>query len=301
MIDVARDWLRPAPLRPGARVWAIAPAGPFEARLVWRALGWLRERYEVCFTRRIFDRSGYLAGDDGARARELRTALEEPDVAAIFCARGGYGVSRFAHQLDWSRLRASPRWIVGFSDITALHVEAMHVGVASVHGPNLTGLGRGDERARRQLIDVLEGATPQRFDALEVLRGGAAEGILCGGNLTLLHSCAAAGRLALPRGAALLLEDVGERPYRIDRMLTTLVVGGHLDGVCAVVIGELDRCGAGDDGVSALDAMLSCLAPLGVPIVAGLPLGHGVRNDAVVLGTEVRLDASGAAATLTFG
>lgn len=270
----------------------IAPAGPFEARLVWRAMGWLRERYDVRYERRIFEHAGYLAGTDRARQRELAQALIEPGVAAIFCARGGYGGNRFVHQLGWDVLRETPRWIVGFSDVTALHVEAARVGVASVHGPNMTGLGRGDAHAREQLVTLLEHGPRGGYTGLRVLREGTAAGRLCGGNLTLLHSCAAAGRLVLPVGGVLLLEDVGERPYRIDRMLTTLVVGGHLDAIAAVVIGELDRCGPGADGVEALDAIHTCLAPLGVPVVADLPVGHGVRNDAVILGSDALVTAA---------
>lgn len=255
-------------------------------------MGWLKERYEVRYERRIFEHTGYLAGSDEARQRELGQALVEADVAAIFCARGGYGGNRFAHELAWEALRERPRWIVGFSDVTALHVEAARIGVASIHGANLTGLGRGDARTREQLVSVLEGGAAASFRGLRVLQAGTAAGRLCGGNLTLLHSCAAAQRLVLPEGGVLLLEDVAERPYRLDRMLTTLVVGGHLDAISAVVVGELDRCGPGADGVEALDAIHSSVARLGVPVVADLPIGHGLRNEAVMLGADAVVTAA---------
>ena len=213
-------------------------------------MGWLAQHYRVRFEREIFSCSGYLAGDDARRCSELSRALAEPDVAAIFCARGGFGINRFAHQIDWGVLRAQPRWLVGFSDVTALHIEALAVGVASLHAPNVTGLGRGDQPLRQQMLDVLQ--TPRkerRFGRLTVLHPGHASGVLCGGNLALVHACATAGRLRLPDGAILFLEDVTERPYRIDRMLTTLLVGGHFDGVAAVVLGEMVRCAPGPDGV----------------------------------------------------
>jgi len=258
---------------------------------VWRGLGWLAERYEVRFDRGIFTARGYLAGEDVRRARELDAALDEPDVRAILCARGGYGASRFAHRIEWSRLRSSPRWLVGFSDVTALHVEAARQGVASIHGPNVTALGQGNAPLREALIDALERPHHvRRFDRLDVLASGRVEGPLHGGNLTLLHACAAAGRLALPRGVVLFLEDVTERPYRIDRMLATLVAGGHLDAVSAFVLGDFTDCAPGRDGVTVLDVVREVLLPLGKPIVAGVPSGHGLVNEPLILGSHARVE-----------
>ena len=111
----ADAWIQPPWLTPGAVVRVVAPSGPFEPRLVWRALGWLSRRYRVRWHRRIFSCAGFLAGDDDARRGELEKALVEPDVAAVFCARGGYGANRFVHAIDWSVLREHPRWLVGFS------------------------------------------------------------------------------------------------------------------------------------------------------------------------------------------
>jgi muramoyltetrapeptide carboxypeptidase len=292
----------PPLLARGAAVRVVAPAGPFDANLVWRAMGWLAERYEVRYDRAIFERKGYLAGSDDRRRAELSRALAEPGVGAIFCARGGYGASRIVHAIDWQALRAAPRWLVGFSDFTACHLEAAAVGVASIHGPNMTGLGRGDGWARARLLELLERPATTRHAPLTVLAPGSAGGPLFGGNLTLIHAAAAAGRLVVPKGAVLLLEEVGERSYRIDRMLTTLIVGEHLREVAAVVIGELDRC---DGSPSALDVMAERLATLGVPVVAGVPVGHGVRNDPLRLGCRAFVEASaderGAGGSLVVG
>jgi muramoyltetrapeptide carboxypeptidase len=224
--------LFPPPLKRGDTIAVIAPSSPFEHVLGWRGLGFLAERYRLRFDRRaLFARRGYLAGEDGARRDALGRALEDPDVAAILAARGGYGANRFVHGVDFAGLRARPRWIIGFSDITALHVEASRVGVASLHACHLTALGRSDGRARAGLLQALEDPLGTRvFDGLRaIVAPGRAEGPLFGGNLTMLHACAAAGRLVVPEGAIVFLEDVTERPYRIDRMLTTLAVGGHLE------------------------------------------------------------------------
>lgn len=314
----------PPALRPGDTVAVIAPSSPFEPVLAWVGLGWLARRYRVLFdadsgalrasgagqgggsplsgppNRGLFSRAGYLAGCDARRLDELVRALEHPDVRAIFAARGGYGANRFVHRIDWRLLAERPRWIVGFSDITALHVEAARVGVASLHGAHVAALGRGDARARDALIRVLENPLGERrFDGLTALRTGAAEGPLFGGNLALLHACAAAGRLEVPEGCVLLLEDVTERPYRIDRMLATLEVGGHLARAAAVVLGDFEQCGPGPDGVTVDDVLRDRLLPLGVPVVAGLPIGHGRRNEPAILGGLARVLAHGPEATVT--
>lgn len=293
------DWLAPPPLRPGSIVRVVAPSGPFDARVVWRGLGWLKERYVVRFDRAMFTAMGYLAGDDARRHAELARALVEPEVAAIVCARGGYGASRFVHRLDWTKLREHPRWLVGFSDVTALHVEAGRVGVASWHGPNVTALGQSNASVRDSFVDALE--APERvrtFGELEPLVGGEAEGPLFGGNLTLLHACAAAGRLQVPDGAVLFLEDVTEQPYRIDRMLTTLLVGGHLSGVRAIVLGDFTDCRPGRDGVTVHEVLRELLTPLGVPVAKGLPCGHGDVNVPLLLGGRAQLRVDSLSAVL---
>jgi muramoyltetrapeptide carboxypeptidase len=284
----------PAALRPGDTIAVVAPSSPFEPTAAWLGLGWLAERYRVRFTRGLFTRSGFLAGSDERRRDELVRALTDPDVRAILAVRGGYGASRFVHSLDWSLLTERPRWIVGFSDVTALHVEASRVGVASVHACHVTALGRSDAWARQLLVDALEKPTlPRAFEGLEVLRGGLADGTLFGGNLTLLHACAAAGRLVVPEGCVMLLEDVTERPYRIDRMLATLEVGGHLGRASAFALGDFTSCEPGADGVSIDEVLRERLGRFGVPVVRGLPVGHGLRNDPMILGSHARVSASG--------
>jgi muramoyltetrapeptide carboxypeptidase len=297
-----RPLIFPAPLRPGDTIAVIAPASPFEHVLAWRGLGWLAERYRVRFTRGLFAREGYLAGGDDRRRDELVAALTDPDVRAILAARGGYGASRFVHRLGLAPLAERPRWIVGFSDVTALHVEASRAGVATIHGPHLTSVGRADAATRGALIDVLEAPTARRaYEQLEVVRGGAATGPLFGGNLTLLHACAAAGRLEVPAGAILLLEDVTERPYRIDRMLATLAVGGHLARAAGFVVGDFTQCDPGPDAVRVEQVVDQALRALGVPVVRGVPVGHGRRNDPVVLGISARVEAHGDVGRLVLG
>ncbi|APR76311.1 Muramoyltetrapeptide carboxypeptidase [Minicystis rosea] len=292
----------PPALRRGDVIAVVAPASPFERSLAWVGLGFLAQRYRVRVSPGIFARTGYLAGDDDRRRDELVGALTDPEVRAVLAVRGGYGASRFVHTIDWSVLAEKPRWIIGFSDITALHVEAARVGVASIHGPNLTAFGRADMAARASFLRIIENPEQEIvYRDLGVIHEGTAEGPLYGGNLALLQACAAAGRLVVPEGAILLIEDVTERPYRIDRMLATLIAGGHFSRISAVVVGDFTQCDPGPDGVTVDQVIDHHLGRLGVPVVRGVPVGHGDRNDPVVLGGRARVVAQGRAGTVTLG
>jgi muramoyltetrapeptide carboxypeptidase len=295
-----RLMLIPPPLKPGDRIRVVAPSGPFDRALAWRALGWLSERYRVEFEPGLFGRSGMFAGTDERRLAELNAALRAPDAAAVLAARGGHGLLRIAPYADLAALARAPKWVVGFSDITFLHNELAGLGLASVHAPNLTGLGRGCARTRAGLIELLEAPLRQRFyQGLQTWVPGEAHGTLAGGNLTVLFTCAAADRLQLPPGCLLLLEDISELAYRLDRMLTALLLSGALRRVAGVIVGDLVDCPPGPSGVTAEQVLSERLSKLGVPVVAGMPFGHGRYNEPLPLGIDAQLDAS--AGTLTVG
>jgi len=239
----------------------------------------------------MLERQGYLAGSDQRRLDELNEALNDPIARALVAVRGGYGATRICSRADFSALSRHPKWCVGFSDFTAIHLEALRVGVASLHAANLTGLGRGDAAARRGWLDAVEAPLRRRvFSGLEVLCGGHASGPLVGGNLTLLFTAAASGQLALPSGAILFFEEVNEAPYRIDRMLTALMSSGKLRELGGVCLGDIATDGAHTVRRAALSAVLDCLSGLKVPILAGLPVGHGARNEPLPLGVPAVLD-----------
>ena len=280
----------PPALRPRDTIRVIAPSGPFDRTLCLVGAGFLGRRYRVDFDWTMFERTGFFAGSDPRRRAELDAAIAAPEVRAIVAARGGYGLTRIVHAASLAPLLRDPKWVVGFSDVTALHVECARLGLASIHAHNCAGLGRGDANARAAIVDVLEHPTrPRSFHALETWHGGSAEGRLFGGNLTVLFTLAAAGRLYVPDGAVLFLEDVTESAYRLDRMLSALMVGGALDRVAAVAVGELTDCPTGPHGVPAEVAVRLRLADLGVPVVAGVPAGHGLQNAPLVLGAPARV------------
>lgn len=283
--------LKAPPLpRPGDRIAIVAPCSPFDDAKYERGAAWLGERYELVVRDDVHDKRGYLAGDDARRREELSAALRDPSIRAIVAARGGYGATRIVADLDWSLLAANPKWLVGFSDVTALHVEAAAVGVRSLHAPMLAWLGDAADGARTEWLAAFEQGDYGVWDDLELIVPGDAAGVSFGGNLALLEACAAGGRLRVPEGAILFLEDCTERPYRLDRMITSLLVGGHLRNVRGVVLGDFSDCAPGVDGVTAHEVMRERLSTLSVPIRARAPFGHGAINRAFPIGARCRLE-----------
>jgi muramoyltetrapeptide carboxypeptidase len=215
----------------------------------------------------------------------------DDEIKAIVAVRGGYGALRLLETLPWERLSERPKWFVGFSDITALHAMAWRAGLASVHAPNVTGLGRTATVAvRAAWLAALERPRCVRsWTGLRVVRAGEARGVIVGGNLALVHAMAAAGRLFVPDGAVLALEDVSEAPYRLDRMLTSLDLGGYLDRISGLVFGGFTGCQPRADGRTADEVLEERTRHLRVPVLAGAPFGHEARNEAFVLGADVRI------------
>lgn len=283
----------PNALRPGDRIRVIAPSSPFDRALFFRGVGWLGERYRVELAEHVLARRGFLAGDDSARLADLDAALAAPELSAIVMARGGYGAGRIVHLANWAALQTAPKWLVGFSDTTLLHLEAQRVGVCSLHAENAAGLGRADAVARADWLAALERpCEPRILRGTRAIRAGTARGPLVGGNLTLLFSAQAAGRLALPPGCILAIEDVTEASYRVDRMLSALFVSGALAGVAGVAVGDFTDCPSGPHGVPIESVLEERLATLGVPVLAGLGFGHGRPNAPLPLGLGARLDGA---------
>ena len=286
--------VRPPFLTPGSTVRIVAPASPLPSRRQFFAgLGWLQARYRLRMSRDVLARDGYLAGSDAQRLAALQHALDEEGTAALVLARGGYGTTRLLERLDWRGFAARPKWIVGFSDATALHAAAHDAGVCSLHASNVNGLAAATSLDRDSWIRALEGQGARSW----ALRGTAScdvVGPAFGGNLALLQALAAQGRLTPPGGAVWFVEDVGERPYRLDRMAISL--RAHVRTAAAVVLGEFSGCEPGVDGVTAEHALESAWGDLGVPLLYGAPFGHGARNAPVVLGAKVRVSVNEALA-----
>lgn len=283
----------PPALRTGDRVAVVALSSPVPEDRLDAGLGVLRgwglDVVEAPGLRSRHSDLPYLAGPDPARAAAFTSVWTDPDVRAVLVGRGGYGVPRMLDLLDWDVLAtAAPPVLVGFSDVTPLlHAVARRLGVATVHGPAVTGIGDGAEESRASVHDLLLGPAGERIVArdLDVLVPGSAQGALVGGNLALLAACP--GDLLPADDALVLLEDVDESPHRLDRTLTTLLRSGWLEGAAGIVLGGFTRCG---DPSVVRALLLDRLADLGVPVVAGAPVGHDEPNIAVPIGASARLE-----------
>jgi muramoyltetrapeptide carboxypeptidase len=297
--------IRPRRLVPGDRIGVVAPSGPVPADRLEPGLDILRGwGLEPVVAPHVLDEhpSGYLAGSDRARADDLQQAWCDPSLAAVLCARGGYGVQRMVDLLDWEAMGAAePKAFIGYSDITALHEAfATRLGLATVHGPMAAAMtflkdGPTQEHLRRTLFAPQETLTLTSPTARTLVPGRAA-GVTLGGCVSLLAS-----DLGTPyarpsaAGGILVLEDVGEEAYRLDRILTQLLRAGWLDGVAGMVLGSWQDCGPYEE-VRAL--MTDLLGGLGVPVVEEFGFGHCDSTLTVPLGVPAVLD--GDAATLTY-
>ncbi len=287
----------PPPLLQGDIIRIVAPSGVFDRTVFAAGVALLESQgFVPRFDPDLFACDRYFAGSDARRLRELRTALADPDAKAIWAARGGYGATRLLPQLSEAEVRLANKWWVGFSDASAVHALWFRAGVASVHGANVTTLPAWSDAARTELFGLVRGAHAQSFSG-EVQRvGPRVVGPVVGGNLTVLAAMAGTGTLPANRGAIVFLEDVGERPYRLDRSVTQLVQAGFFAGAVGVVLGQLTECEEPPQralpGVTALSAIVETLAPLGVPILAGLPLGHASSSRAIMLGRPYCLDTT---------
>jgi muramoyltetrapeptide carboxypeptidase len=278
-------------------VRVVAPSSPFDTDDALRGIDRLRERYQVTHEANLFERAGYFAGDDARRADELRRALEDESVDAILAARGGYGATRLLPALPVTLVARNPKLLIGFSDITALHALWARAELGSVHGPMAAMLGRMQESALPRFFDAIEGRFTE-LSGLTPITPGVARGRLAGGNLAVLTALLGTPFMPSLEGCVLFLEDVGERPYRIDRMLTSLVQSGVLERVAGFALGAFTNAEPASDGVSVRDVLEDRLAPLGVPIMCGAPAGHVDDNFELPLGSEAVLDAD--AGTLHF-
>ena len=275
-------FVKPPAVSTGDTVAIVAPASPFPEDAFAAGLAELRRiGFEPVAGAGVFDRTGYVAGPAESRAAALQAAFEDPSSRAIVAARGGYGSVDVLPWLDAGSIRRSPKLLIGYSDITALLAFlTTHCGVVAAHGPCVAaGLHLGP--AGYDVATLVRTMTsPEPLGVLpaprvEPLVPGEASGILLGGNLTQL-AASMGTRFAFdpPQGCVLFLEDVGERPYRIDRLLTQLTFAGIIERAAAVVFGEFPGCDEADGSATARDVASRRLRGFRGPVLWGLPAGH---------------------------
>jgi muramoyltetrapeptide carboxypeptidase len=319
----------PKALAPGDTIVFVAPAKYLDKERVALAKTRLEEMdFNVRLPDNLFRKKGFLGGSDEERSAELMEAFTDPEVDAIFPGTGGYGTTRILDKLDYDVIRRNPKVFIGFSDITALHVAInQRTGLITFHSPNpMFGLGGDtnlsplaakwfwrallaqeynpvDERlSKGYTIHTRPGDTGKSGDAeifddvprAVTMASGKARGRLIGGNLSILHALMGTPYEIETDGKILFLEDVGEAPYRVDRMLSTLRLAGKLDKLSGVILGAFtarEEEDQWDDDASIDDVLRDYFADLGVPVLAHFPVGHVRYNTTLPVGALVELDA----------
>ena len=299
----AQSWRLPPRLRSGDTVALVEPASPLDTpsriddiATTIRGMGLVPR-----LASNVGAVEGYLAGTDQQRASAINAMYADPAIRALFAVRGGWGSARILPLLDWDLIRANPKLLIGFSDITALHLAfAQRAGYPTLHAPNAGGRWTIDSWNSLWWI-AFAGAGPvldlrrsmgRPSPAFQVLRPGTVEGRLLGGNLSVLSALVGTPWMPDMAGAVLFLEDVGEAPYRIDRMMSQLALSGILKRVAGVIFGQCTHCSSGGgDSVTAADVLRHHLGGLGVPACIGANIGHVANQLSLPSGARVRLDA----------
>ena len=297
----------PPCLREGDKVVILSPSGKIDKAFLKGADARLRAwGLRPVLSRHAAGSCGLYAGTAGQRLEDLQEAMDDEDARAILCSRGGYGAVHLLQGLDFGRFRRSPKWLVGFSDITALHCLWQREGFASLHAPMARHLTvePEDDPCTLALRSILTGTLPPGGYTCEphkLNRRGTAEGILRGGNFAVYHGLRGTPYDIPPQGTVLFLEDVGERPHAIERMMYNLRLGGVLERLSGLIIGQFTEYEEKKQlGKELYGALADLVKDYDYPVCFNFPVGHTVRNLPLVCGAPVRLEVGRKEVKLTF-
>ncbi|MEZ5306806.1 MAG: LD-carboxypeptidase [Pyrinomonadaceae bacterium] len=304
----AKKSIKPMRLNAGDKVSVVTPSSGLAAEDFDKAVEHIRSLgFEPKVMPNARKVNGFLAGTDSERLSDLHAAFADKETKGVWCARGGYGATRLLPSIDFSIIKKNPKVFIGYSDITALHVSILRkTGLVTFHGP--VGTSRYTDYTKGHCLNAIQTpSAPYKISISEdnaakesdlfktrTIRGGKARGKLVGGNLSLLASMAGT-EFGLPdlRGKILFIEDVGERPYRVDRMLTQLLQSGNMKSLAGIALGVFEDCdpGENENSPSLFEVVNERLSGLGIPVVYGLSFGHITDQFTLPLGIEAELDA----------
>lgn len=287
-------------LKKGDRIRIVSPAGKVSAKKIIPGIELLRnEGFEVLIGQHVFGEHFQFSGTDSERAADLQEAIDDPQTRAIICARGGYGSVRLLEQLDFSLLKANPKWLIGFSDITVLHSVFNSLGLASIHGA-MPGFYLQQEQASesfQKLMQILSGETlTYQFETSSFNRSGSAQGEIVGGNLSLLYSLKGTLFDLKTEGKILFIEDLSEYLYHLDRMMVNLRLSGKLEKLAGLIVGGFTEMKDNDNpfGKTVEEIILDAVRDYTFPVCFNFPAGHIDENMPLVLGSryELNVDSS---------
>lgn len=301
--------VRPPYLKAGDTVAIVAPSGVLKNRQdeVEEAKKLLKEWGLVPIVgKNVFKRDNHFAGTEAERCEDLQKAMDDPKVSAIWCARGGYGTVRILDMIDYTRFRENPKWIIGYSDITALHNQLHNKGFESIHAMMCTSLSDEREEIKETIESFRQSIFGEQISyqlqASEYNREGTATAPLVGGNLTMLHTQLGSNTSIDVSGKILFIEEIGEYKYHIDRMLQSLKRAGYFENCKGVIVGDMSKLRKNTTlwGSSVEQLVLDALSEYNFPIAFNMPAGHEMDNRAMILGREVELEVKKSGSSLVF-
>ena len=301
--------IQPPYLKAGDTVAIVAPSGILKHRNeeVERAKRLLKQwNLNVVVGKHVFNQANHFAGTDQERCEDFQNALDNPNIKAIWCARGGYGTVRILDKLDYTKFLEQPKWIIGYSDITALHNQIHNLGVQSLHAMMCVSLPK-DESEVEQTIATFKKAIfgetlSYTLEGSKYNQTGEVRAPIVGGNLTMLHTMLGSKTSVDTSGKILFIEEIGEYKYHIDRMLQSLKRAGYFDHCKGVIVGDMTKLRKNTTlwGTSIEQLILDALADYDFPIAFNMPAGHEEDNRALILGRNATLKVEKTKSTLVF-
>ncbi len=293
---------RPPYLQPGDQVAVISPAGAIEPAVLEEAVKTLRSwELEPVIGKHAAAKYGYFAGNNNQRAEDMQWALDTEDIRAIFCTRGGYGSMRIVEQLDYSIFQGSPKWLVGFSDITVFHAKLNTLGIESMHAAMPKSFPNTEPEALKRTREFLFGqVNAYQLPPHPLNQPGIVEAELTGGNLTLLHCIHSSNLECKHQTPILFIEDIGENLYAIDRMLQSLKLAEKFTKIQGLIAGDFSEMKGLNFGKDAYTIIHELLEEYQYPVCFGFPAGHSSANYPLIMGSTVHLEVHSEGTTISF-
>jgi len=286
----------PPLLKQGDKIVIVAPSGKLEVNVLDEPIRVLTSwGLEVVLGPHVYDRNGYFAGTDSDRLVDLQWALDDSSIAAVLFARGGYGATRILDDIDFTTFVSHSKWLIGFSDITALHLRLQTLGIAGIHGPMGTSFSQsGAQTSIDKLQSLLFTGKSELVSATPMFRSGTIEAEITGGNLALIVDSLMTSNEISTNNKILFIEEVGEKTYRIDRMLRQLLRAGKLENIAGLVLGHFSMVDDGESsfGASWKEVIMDVVDKFSFPVSFGFKIGHEPDNMPIIIGATYRLAAT---------
>ncbi len=292
----------PSLLKSGDKIAIVSPAGKLQSNDLVGATNILSSwGLQVVLGDHVYDSDNYFAGKDEVRLKDIQQAFDDPSIMAVLCGRGGYGITRIIEKIDLKSISAKPKWVIGFSDITALHLKLVRHKIASIHGPLATSFANGTEQVTINSLQSLLFSGVSKLTAKQgSIRSGAVTAPLTGGNLSLILDSLGTADEIDTKNKILFIEEIGEKTYKIDRMFQQLLRAGKLENLAGLVIGHFSQIDnqSSPFGDSWQEVITNIVDSYSYPLAFGFGFGHEPENSALVMGGLYKLKVNSEQSTI---